>query len=47
MGTDAFNSLLAIGKPAIPQLEEAVRMGTPLQKKRALDLLKRIRGEKK
>ncbi len=47
IGTDAFNSLLAIGKPAIPQLEEAERLGTPLQKQRASELLRKIRGENK
>jgi hypothetical protein len=47
LGTDAFNSLLAIGTPAIPHLEEAERTGTPLQKRRASELLNRIRGESK
>jgi hypothetical protein len=46
-GTDAFNSLLAIGKPAVPQLEEAERAGTPLQKQRASELLKKIRADNK
>ena len=45
--TDAFNSLLAIGKPAIPQLEEAERSGTSLQKQRASELLKKIRADNK
>lgn len=45
LGTDAFNSLLAIGQPAIPQLEEAERTGTPLQKQRAADLIKQIRAQ--
>lgn len=47
LGTDAFNSLLATGRPAIPQLEEAERTGTPLQRQRASELLERIRRESK
>ena len=45
-GTDALNSLLAIGRPAIPRLEEAERTGTPLQKQRAAELLKQIRAQR-
>jgi hypothetical protein len=47
LGADAFDSLLAVGQPAIPQLEEAGRTGTALQKQRAADLLKRIRAQGK
>ena len=47
LGSDAFNSLLAIGQPAIPHLEEAERTGTPLQKQRATDLIKQIRAQGK
>ena len=45
LGTDALNSLLVIGQPAVPQLEEAERTGTPLQKQRASDLIKQIRAQ--
>lgn len=41
---DAFNSLLAAGPAAIPQLEEAERTGTAPQKQRASELLKQIRA---
>ena len=44
LGTDALNSLVAIGKPAIPQLEEAERSGTALQRQRAADIIRRIRA---
>ena len=47
IGTDAFDSLVAIGGPAIPQLEEAVRSEIPLQKQRAEELLKKIRAAEK
>lgn len=45
LGSDAFNSLLAIGQPAVPQLEDAAKNGTTLQKQRAADLLTRIREQ--
>jgi len=44
LGGDAYDSLLAIGKPAIPALEEAERTGTPLQRKTATELLQKIRA---
>jgi len=44
LGSDAVNSLVAIGKPAIPQLEEAERSGTALQRQRAADIILRIRA---
>ena len=44
LGIDAFDSILEIGQPAVPQLEEAQRTGTELQKKRFSALLDRIRG---
>lgn len=45
LGSDAYHSLLAAGKAAIPALEQAQREGTPLQKKRAAELLQKIREQ--
>jgi hypothetical protein len=43
LGIDAEKSLIAIGAPAVPALEEAQRSGTPLQRERAARILERIR----
>jgi hypothetical protein len=47
LGIDAFDSLLVIGQPAIPQLEEAQRTGTELQREKASQLLEKIREKDK
>jgi hypothetical protein len=40
---DAYNSLLAAGLAAVPQLEEAAKSGTPQQKAKASEILANVR----
>lgn len=42
IGRDAERSLLSIGEPAIPALRNLLKVGTPLQIKRAQKVLKKI-----